>query len=225
MAPPRASQPPDDQPSRRRPTSRRGGPGSPDESSASTSPNPLGFEGAAAFEGGRDRPPVADAASLETDEHAPPPPKPIEWDADKLGAVLRGGFALVRFGDPVARQPEGRYVELWMIDRAEAAEIAEPLARIANRYTPLRTLAGFSDEAEVGATLLPVVFEHLRRRGEAISLIEQRIAGGLDLSARFEGEKPMQPATEPVREPDYPDGEATLGAGGAMVFPPPPEAE
>lgn len=189
-----------------------GSSGSSDGSWASTEgPNPLGLEGAPAFEPADERPPVAHAADLEADdEYRPPPPEPVEWTAERAGAVLRGSFFLARVLDPVARELEGKALELWVIPPEQAVEVGEPLARIMNRYAPVRTLAGFADEAELGLTMGPLLAEHLKRRGLAIKRIEDRLVASVP-PGRFEGaQEQAAPSRETLLEPQSP-------------FPPPPE--
>lgn len=201
--------------------SRLAGPGSPDGSWASTEgPNPLGLEGAPAFEPPKERPPVADAARLEHGEElAPAPPVPVEWTPERAAAVLRGGFFVARVVDPVARTDAGKLVELWRLDTQDALEAGAPLSRMMNRYAPVRTLAGFADEAELGLTLGPLIAEQIRRRGQAIAALEERAQRGVDPRVRFDGEVPVDelPATHGETGP-------IVGVEGHVVFPPPPEA-
>ena len=197
--------------------SRPGSSGSPPASWASTEgPNPLGLEGAPPFVGSDEPIPVARARDLEQGEDTfePPAPEPVEWTPERAAAILRGGFFLARFVDPVAREDEGKQLELWRLDKADALEAGGPLSRMMNRYTPVRTLAGLADEAELGLTLGPLLVEHVRRRGEALAAIENRVVQTAGLGP-FDGADPQAARVAPA------GGEPVRGPFG----PPPPPAE
>lgn len=193
-----------------------GGESSGESWASAEGPNPLKLEGAPAFEPPRDRPQVADAARLEGEELPVPAPVPVEWTPERAAAVLRGGFFVARIADPVAREQEGKLLELWRLDAADALEAGGPLSRMMNRYAPVRTLAGFADEAELGLTLGPLIAEQIRRRGQAIAAIEERVMQGVDPRARFEGEVPVDPRQE--------DGISIIGQDGPVFPAPPPGA-
>lgn len=136
--------------------------------------NLFGFESSAAHTP-TDRPQrPSTAADLEANELPDDliEPTVIEWTPDRAAALLRGLGYVASKADPVNRLDHPDAGELWRWDAADALEAGEPLARILNRYGPLRQLAGVADEAEVAFTLAPYVLDNLARRGRILAAVK-----------------------------------------------------
>lgn len=164
------------------------GPGAP--------PNRFGFDSAARHEPAEQAPPVARAADLEAAElaEAPLEQEPPEWTASAAAALLRGVGYVGHVADPLHRAEHPEAAELWKWTEADAIAAGEPLARMLNRYGPLRALAGVADEAELAFTLTPYVLMNLSRRGRIIAAtrgLEEQPAGP------FEGAVPAPPPPPP----------------------------
>lgn len=142
----------------------------PTRASSATEPNLLGLEQPPAFEPPDDAPPVRDAR--EEIEYEPPLPEPVEWTAERAGAIFRGGAFLLHAADPLSREPGG--AELWRATADDVDAIGPPLARILNRYAPARQLAGFSDEGELAFGMLAYAKRNLGTRGRLVAAKKAR---------------------------------------------------
>lgn len=173
-------------------------------------PNPLGLDPAPAFVPDDERPQVARASDLETDEeYVPAPPELLDWTPERLTPILRSSAALVHYADPLGREPGGD--DLWRMTATDADEIGEPLARILNRYSVTRTAAGLSDEVAVGIGLLGYGRRNLVLRGELARAKAER-----------EGDVPTGPFEGAVYEDHESTAERPLEGLHGPTFPPPP---
>lgn len=161
----------------------------------------LGFAGTA-FRKPDEAPPAATARSLEADDPPAPPPPPILWDDEKLRPILTGiGYALHSL-DPVASSPNAP--ELWKLTEDDAAAMAAPLARIANRYDTVRQVAGYSDELSIAVAAGPYIKRNLAERGRAKALdrqAEQQTPHG----SRYEPDTPEPAQWQEQAPPDLRD--------------------
>lgn len=145
----------------------------PESAKPTSAGNLFGFESSARHTpaDGPTPPPVLTAADLEADElpDGPLEPTVIEWTPDRAAALLRGLGYCASKADPVNRLDHPDAGELWRWSEADAIQAGEPLARILNRYGPLRALAGVADEAELAFELTPYLLDNLARRGRIIA--------------------------------------------------------
>lgn len=158
--------------------------------------NPFGFESSARHAPGEGPPPpVARARDLEADELADAPLEqaPPEWTPAAAAALLRGVGYCGHIADPLHRADHPDAAELWKWTEADAMAAGEPLARMLNRYGPLRALAGVADEAELAFTLTPYVLANLSRRGRIIAATR----GPETPAGPFEGAIPAEPPAPP----------------------------
>jgi hypothetical protein len=200
--------------------------------------NELGADPGPAFDPGQEAPAPVDAAALDQDEYAPPPPQLVEWTPERAESVVRGiGFLLHR-ADALGSKPGGD--ELWRATEQDAADAAPPLARILNRYEPARRLAGISDEAELGFVLAGYVKRNLAMRGrlsaEQRDLAPDAVYDGAESAPApkrsrwpFTRRDRVEPEPEPAAPPLYAeepgDADAEVIAGpwrGEGFLPPPP---
>lgn len=174
--------------------------GSSPASSASATSSPLGFASVAFTK--PESPPEPAKTASEINPPAPPPAPPIEWDGEKAGPILQGiGYAFHSL-DPLASTPQG--AELWKMTEDDLDAIAEPLARIANRYDVARQAAGLSDEISVGVAVWPYFKRNLEHRGRIKAAVKQ---------AETEQAQPLYP-TPPPPAPAEP--EPSPPAGGLI---------
>ena len=159
-------------------TRRRSAPsaGSTPDSSGTTQtpegPNPLGLE-PDEFDAGGEREPVSPDEPRELDDpYDATPPEPIEWTSERTGAIVRAGGFLLHNADSLSSEAGGE--QLWRATEADVDAIAPPLARILNRYTPARRLAGVSDEAELAFGLFGYAKRNLAERGRLAGDKRQR---------------------------------------------------
>lgn len=163
-------------------------------SSAPTATSPLGFAGTPFTrpEGNAAR--VRPASELQEPAYAPPPPEPIEWDADKAEPILTALGYLLHQLDTVAGEPYAP--ELWKMTETDLAAISAPLASIANRYEMTRRVAGKSDEISLGVAAWPYVKRNLEQRGRA------RMAQKTDARRNAQADVPgLRPTVATEREP------------------------
>lgn len=187
---------------------------SPTSSAPAEGPNPLGLEDAPAFAPDDERPPTAHAADLEhDDEYVPAAAEPIEWTTERAVALLRPTAALVHYADPLGREPGAD--DLWRLTEQDAHEIGEPLARILNRYSVTRSVAGLSDELALGIGLVGYGRRNLVLRGQLVAAKELR--EGVPPPGPFEGAE----LVDHLNTTEQP----LTGMHGEPVFPPPPSTD
>jgi len=187
---------------------------SPTSSAPAEGPNPLGLEAAPAFIPPDERPPTAHASDLENDEeYVPAAAEPIDWTPERVTALLRPSAALVHYADPLSREPGGD--DLWRLTEQDAAEIADPLARILNRYSVTRTVAGLSDELALGIGLVGYGRRNLVLRGQLLAA--KQVREGTPSPGPFEGAE----LVDHLGTSEQP----LTGMHGEPVFPPSPTEE
>jgi hypothetical protein len=188
-------------------------------SSASSKTDPLDLDP------GRFKPPEGEpprprtAADLEADhDYEPAPPELIDWTPERAAAVVRAlGFGLHML-DPVGHADGGD--ELWRWTKEDALEAGEPLARIMNRYAPMRRLAGFSDEAELAIVMTGYIRQNMAHRGRVVAA--HRDAAELAAGGPVVWGPEQPPPPEPVFVPAEPIVQPGM-APWAAAEPPPDE--